>query len=146
MNKTIIIFLLLIPIQFLFSSSIEINYFGDIDNPLPKLIITKSNKYGADLNFETMKGFELTILIREVQYNKIMDSIRDFSEEIIQPTNGYFVCQISNEIYYFPGFEKMLAFLNFLIMMVEDQNVITYLIDYIHRIEILSFMSKSPTF
>jgi hypothetical protein len=129
--------LLLCLTQLGFSSSFEVNYFGDIDSPIPKLTVIKSNEYRASLDFETKKGFELTILIQEIQYNEIMGNIISFSNSLPLSSN-YFICRTASKTCYFLNFEKMLKLLDLVISIIENQEAISYLIDYMRRIEILS--------
>jgi hypothetical protein len=143
MNKIVIICFLLFPIEFIYSSpsssssSIEITYFGNIDNPIPKLIITESVKDEAVLDFETKKGFRLDIQIQEEKYNKILHKIMEFPKRTIPSTSSYFIFLISDELYYFFDFKETIEFIHFSIAIIEKYKIIDYLIDYTKRIEIL---------
>jgi hypothetical protein len=138
MKNNILILVLLCLAQVGFSSSFEVNYFGDIDRPLPKLIVVNGNGYAVDMDFKRGEGFELTVVIQDTRYNKIIDNIINSSViRVLLSPNSYFICKTAEETYYFLGLTEMLNILNFAISIIDNQEVISHLIDYMRRVEIL---------
>ncbi|MDR1443263.1 MAG: hypothetical protein LBI94_00105 [Treponema sp.] len=137
MKKNIIILFLFCFTYPGFSSSIEVNYFGDIDRPFPKLTIIEGAEYDANLDFERKQGFELTVVIQEVQYNRIMDNIINFSNILLPLSKNYFVCTTTDKTYYFLDFENVLNILVSTVAIIDNQKVISHLTNYIHQVEIL---------
>jgi hypothetical protein len=148
MKAILYIFIMLSITSFIFPDSIEIEYFGDIDKPLPVVILSRSNtEYRADTIFrpldETNRSipFQTVILtIPSIQYDFMKKNIIAVTENRLIHANMLIACCISNftdKVYYEINVEDIINIFDEARNIIHDHTVLFEMVNYVRNLQVL---------
>jgi hypothetical protein len=122
-----------------YSSTIEIVYWGDIDKPIPTLLIQNNDlDYDIKYEFSSGVGHRVNILVPSTVYNDILTTILNFADVLLLNTNSYFICKTfdTRERYCKVSVNKMIQIIAHLISIIEYSTIDEYLNDYIKTLDL----------